>query len=524
MPIDYTYAAPGVQVIAGAPPTPPPPNTNGVNALFLGHAPKGPRHLVFCTADQAVGLFGDEGGNILTGSLGSSGYDLPTAIRLASIQKNPSGNVPINFLVGRVGVVPASLVVKDRTTPTALPCLTLFGEGRYAGTAGANLATAITLDGSNNVVLLDIMDISAGTGNPVLLQRYNSVSSDLSSNAAIVSAINGANPVNLPSSIVSATLSGGAPTTPAALASPTQFAGGSPSDGKGAAWTDPTVAGLLAESLGFAVDWIYTGFDAAVAASDVQNNQEDAIASNGYRKWVAGPQLGTTFTSLSTTYVNAITASERVSLVAHDGVAVPNPTSTVPVVRDGYILAAAVLGQKASGPSNDAGINTPLIGITAIAPAPENNGKALTPDQLVALALPSGANNNQGQIVCALDQQTNTIEVLDMLTTAPYLVNGGKNTFAQLFATHVNDTFNSAMAVGGAPFVGRQTSSPTQLQNNLVAATSVQVNKLAGTIENVQLTATTDPSTGDVNMAGTYEMVTPALRITIPTSFTIATS
>lgn len=524
MPINYTYAAPGVQVIAGAPPTPAPPNINGATVLILGRAPKGPRNLVFVTAAEAPAVFGDEGGNILSGSYGSTGFDIPTAIRVANDQINPSGNVPLNFLVGRVGVAPATYVVKDRTVGTPIPCFTLYGEGPYAGTAGANLAVAISLDGSFNITTFDIMDISAGTSFPVLLQRYNSIANDLSSNAAIVATINAANPVHLAGSIVSATIASGSPTTPAAITSPAVFATGSPNDGKAAAWSDATVAPLLADSLNFAVDWIYTGFDAAVACSAIQANQDLAVDKNDYRRWVCGPKRGTTFTSLSTTYVNAILASERVSLVAHDACLVNNPTTGQTTPMDGWILAAAVLGIKAKGPTNDAGINAPLIGIVGIVPASDNNGQALTAAQLALLALPTGSTSNSGQVVCAFDTKDNAIEVLDMLTTAPYLVNGGENIFRQLFATHINDSFNDAMAAGGAPFVGRSATSVSQLQQNLVGGASVQVARLAGTIENVQLTAQTDPSTGQPTLSGTYEMVTPALNITIPTSFTIASS
>ena len=522
---ENTYAAPGVQVIQSAPPTIPPPNIGAEVVMILGRAPKGPRHLVYCTAAQAQNLFGSDGGNLLTGGFQATGYDIPTAIRLISIQRNPSGNSPINFLVGRVGVAPASLVVKDRTPVTPLPCFTLYGEGQYAGTYGANLAVGITLDGSNNVILLDIMDISAGVGSPVLLQRFNSISSNLTSNASIVAAINSANPINQPASIVSAIIAGGTPTTPAGLVTPTAFSGGAPNDGKAATWADGTVAGLLAESLSYPLDWLWAGFDAALCASNIQANQELALANNNvYYRTVLGPAMGTTYASLSTTYINAITASERVSLVMHDSVFIPNPTSGVPEQRGGPLLAAIVIGMKASGPNNDAAINTPLQGITGIAPAPDNNGLPLSAAQRAALALPSGSTSQSGGIVAWQDPADNGIKLIDTLTTAPYLVNGGKNVFGQLFATHTNDNFNTAVVKATKPFVGRSAPSISKLQQNLVGSAQTQTSQLIGGVSNIGITAPIDQTTGQPVLNASYALVSPLLNANINTSFVIATS
>lgn len=524
MPIAYTYAPPGAQVIAGAPPTIPPPNTGAAVIAMIGRAPQGPRHMVYCTAAQAVNIFGSAGGNLLTGGFGSTGFDLPMAIRLANMQRNPSGTVPLQFLVGRAGVSPATYVVLDRTPVTPVAAFTLSGEGKYAGTYGVNLAVSITLNGSFAVTTLDIMDISAGAGNPILLQRFNSITNDLRTNSSIVAAINGANPSNDPSSIVSAVLAAGTPTTPAALATVTPFAAGTPNDGKAATWADATIAGLLTEMLQYPVDWLYAGFDEATCAASIQATQLLAQNNNTPFRTILGPALGTTYTSMSTTYINAVTASERVSGCAHDGVMITNPTTGVPTVMDGFMLSAIAIGAKASGPASDAAINTPLYGITDIAPAPGNNNLPLTPAQRVALALPSGATNNQGQIVAWKDPVDNAVKFIDLLTTAPYLVNGGKNIFNNVFATHINDGFNVKMFAAGKPFIGRSPLSISLLQQNLVASAQNQTAQLAGSVQNVQLAALIDPSSGQPVLSGNYEMVSPPLNITIPTSFILATS
>lgn len=493
----FTYQRPGVTVVPSAPAQTIAPSTlAGNTVVVLGRFPQGPRFPTLVDAVGASSVFG------AASSTNSTYYDGPLSVSKMALQRNPTSYQAITYLILRVGVTPATVQVLDGSSAV---CFTLSGEGAYAGTNGLNLAYSVTLSGPA-VAAISIFDTSSGS--PVLLQQFVAGRNNLQSNQSIVNEINGANPTfsitgAATGAIVSAVV-GASSSLPAAVNSPVNFTG-SPLDGAAATASDSTIGTLLNQSLKYNAQFIVPLFDAASIASTIQTHQSAAQAALQWRFAYMGPQIGTSYSSLSSNYFSAAaTPSSQVSLVAHDAYLTSNPVTGLPLVVPGYIFAAAACALKASGPVQETTTKQYVIGFSNIQTAPGKTGP-LTVDEQNALAIPAGSANN-GQIVTSVDPSSGQIQINHALTTAPYNLNGVINAFSEVNAQTVDNTYNSMLVNQSQQLIGRVYKSASSQRSAVLTAVNTGASALdsSGAINGYVHTVARDPETGLLTVGATY--------------------
>jgi hypothetical protein len=517
----FTYAPPAVTVIANGPLNTLQGTSPLKTILMIGTAPQGPDYPTLCNASDALTLFGSPS------NYQSVGYDLPLAIRLASIQRQPSANAGVSFLVCRAGVTRASITAAT-VSGTAF---TIQGIGAYAGSKGNNLAYNVQVT-SGVVTAITVYDVTI-SGSPILKQQYLGTSYNLTTSQNIANAINGANPLNSPNSIIQVSAVGvGVPVTTvvgstgAVLISSGLYAqklsGGS--DGLGTTSSDTSIAFLLNQSLSYAVDYIYAGWDYTTIAPTISNHISAALLQNQFRKAVLGPAAGTTFGTMSGGSYTTANSSDRIVCIGHDSFYINNPITGGQTIVDGFYAAAAFAGLKATGPTQETCTKFPISGF---------RGVAIPSDLVTTTNYLTQANLNllaqQGLLVFEQTLNDNLLRIRDAITTAPYAftggssgVNGGINVFSQFSARDIDDAWSNAMVQALTPMLGRVFPSKSLLQQAFTLACTSRAAALGSTIVDYAISVALDPATNQPMVTGNYTMPYPALMIQIPTAFTIA--
>jgi hypothetical protein len=349
-------------------------------------------------------------------------------------------------------------------------------------------------------------------------------------------AINGANPLNNPASIAqvgslnnTVSLQATTVSTPGAILLNTnqyvqRLSGGS--DGLGctpANDSNGTIPALLSNSLWTYADYMYAGFDAATIAPALLTHITAALAQNQYRKCILGPQAGTSYGSLSSSYFTAY-QSDRIVLIGHDALYGISPVTGKTTIFDGFYAAAAFAGLKACGPTQETCTKYPITGFTGVAIPQDLVGSTgfMSQSQLNALA-------TAGCLVFEQTMADNLLRVRDAITTAPYAftggsngVNGGINVFSQFCARDVDDAWSGAMVRALTPMMGRVFPTVAMLQQSFTAACTAQAAALGSAIGDYNFQVTLNPSTYQPTVVGNYTLNWPALSIIIPTAFTLA--
>lgn len=497
-----TYQPPTITVTAQGPQTQLIGGIAGKTLLLLGTAPKGPDVPVLINPGQLAQYFGDPA------AVASVGHTIPLGGLFAYGQRQPVSNSAYNLLVCRVGVTRATIPVPGQTTGTSF---NVVGIGRYAGSAGnysgagatSGLNVAVTV-AATVVTQIQILD------GAVVLQTFANTSYDLTSNAKIQAAINGANPINNPGSIVQVTGALGA-NLPAAAAS-LQLAGGA--DGLGTAVGDASVATALANSLAFSADYIWAGFDANAVAATLSAHITAALGANQFRKAIVGPKLGTTFGSLSSSYNNM--NSSRIVCIGHDAAFATNPATGTLTIVDGIYLAAAYAGLKAVGPTEETATGYPITGFSGLA-LPSDKTSPLSQADLNSLA---GA----GLLVFEQRASSALLTVRDAITTAPYTLSTNSNAvnpFSQFNVQDIDDAVTLALIGAVSPFKGRPADSLPRLVTQLQAACLSALGRLGSTINGVNsVVVVVDPNTLVYSITCSYITRYPILSISIITQFT----
>lgn len=414
-----------------------------------------------------------------------------------------AGNVAVT------GTGPYTVTFQGALAEQNLANLVVSGAGLTGG-ASPNAASVVTTPGVAGSLIVN--DTSSGAN--VQVFGVTTASADLSSNVAIVNAVQGPNPEDSPYSTVWAVLNDDTAADVLLHAQTVSFAGGT--DGTTAGPTDATIPTLLAQSLYAHVDYIVPLDDAAAmvdASGALMTHLANAVAQNEYRKVICGPKSGTTFATL-TGGSYGVASSDRVVCVGHDTAYAPSPVNGLSTGYDGFYLAAAYAGLKASGPIEETCDSFALSGFTKLASPTGNLGLPLTPDQENLL----GQN---GFLV--FDQGSNVITVRDAITTAPYSINGAINPFYQFSVRDIDDAVSVAVVAALLPFKGRPSVPPTMQAQQMTLALQLALSGLGSTINGINsVSVTYNPNTLSFTANVSYETRYPILQINVVTSYTFS--
>ena len=497
------YAAPSITVAANGAQSLLASGNNITTVMVVGTAPQGPDYPVVVDPGRAVSMFGNPASALTVG------YTLPFGMSLINAQRQQTSNGSIQFLVCRVGVVRSTIILKEFTG--ASMALTLQGIGPYAGSAGNNLSVTVVSTGASNPVSVQSITILNGS---TQLQQFTSTTYDLSSPAKIAAAINGANPLTNPGSIIQVTAYAGTATfLPASISAAIWSTNGgtSGSDGKNTLATDASVTTAMNNSLWTHADFEWYGWDAAQvnSGSALSSHLNSAQSTfNEFRTAYVGPAYGTSWTTLTTTYQTF--NSQRIVCIGQDGGYGLNPANGTITILDGFYLAAAACGLKAVGPVAETTTGMAIAGFSTISTT--NAGALLTPTDL---------NNLGGLGYLVFEQrQSGALYVRDALTTAPYSINNSINPFSQVNVCVIDDAVSNVLVRAVTAFKGRPSSSLTnqiaQIQNACVTA----LGSLGSTINGINsVVITVDPNTLIPTVNVSYITRYPYLQIAIVTSY-----
>src|SRR5579885_43764 len=392
---------------------------------------------------------------------------------------------------------------------TVFPNFTV-NSGSVTGTITSFTSTISTLGVRPTVQTITVVDSSTGT----TLQTYKDLSVagglyDLSTNQKIANAINGQNPLTSATSVVLAATGPvlGAP----AVITNQALSGGL--DGKGAASTVVTQT-ALAQALWTNRDYMIVGWDAAQVASAVLAHiNTDAVAAGQYKKAILGPAAGTSFSALASGYITAGFQSSRLVVVGNDNATAQHPASKAYIQWDGFYLAAAYAGLKASAPADEPCALRPISGFSQLGPS-TGKTSALAPSDVLTLA-------QQGLMV--FTTQNGQIVVNDAITTAPYSLDGSTvNWFYQLSVQDIDDAW-SQMVYGIS-----KANLLTPRAGSLVQAGLIQSQIMAGAgalgaiINGVNYVTVQVVPGAAINVSSSYQTREPVTDIENFTSFTLS--
>lgn len=494
------YSPPSITVSANGPQTLLTTGSGARIVCVVGTSSQGPDYPVLCDYGRALALFGSPS------AIQNLGHTLPLGLYYINGQRQPTGNTSLLFLCIRVGVTRASLIIKDQTA-TPLNAFTISGIGVYAGSAGNSLQVVIAATGAviNSIAINDMT-----SGSPVQRQFYPSTTYNLTSNASIAAAINGANPLTNPGSLVQVSNISATALVPAALSATNSLLGGI--DGLGTLATDVSIDAGLAASLWTHADFLWMGFDAAAIVGKVTAhlNAAQTGGTNEFRKAILGPRYGTTFATLTGSYVG-IANSSRVVCIGHDGGYGVNPVSGTSTILDGFYLAAAYCGLKAIGPIEETGTGMAISGFSTLA-VPSDKASILQSADLNTLA-------GSGYLV--FEQRPNgALFIRDALTTAPQITNNAVNPYSQFNIQDIDDAVSNALVQAVGPFKGRPSASLSAQISQLQNACTVALAALGDAINGINsVIVTVDPNTLVPTIAVSYITRYPYLQISIQTSY-----
>ena len=493
------YAPPSITVSANGPQTLLTTGSGARVVCVVGTSSQGPDYPVLCDYGRALALYGSPT------AIQSLGHTLPLGLYYINGQRQPTGNTSLLFLCIRVGVTRAALTIKDQSA-TPLTAFILQGIGVYAGSAGNSLQVVVATTGAviNSIA---INDNSSGTS--VQRQFYPSTTYNLTSNSSIAAAINGANPLTNPGSIVQVTTVSAAALVPAALSTANSLTGGL--DGLGTASTDISIDAGLAASLWTHADFLWMGFDAAAIQGKVATHLNAAAGggTNEFRKAILGPKYGTTFATMTSAY-NSFN-SARIVCIGHDGAYGVNPVSGTSTILDGFYLAAAYCGLKAIGPVEETGTGMAISGFSTLA----------IPSDKASILQSSDLNNLAGSGFLVFEQRPNgALFVRDAVTTAPQITNNQVNPFSQFNIQDIDDAVSNALVAAVSPFKGRPSASLSAQISQLQNACTVALAALGSTINGINsVIVSVDPNTLVPTIAVSYITRYPYLQISIQTSY-----
>lgn len=393
-------------------------------------------------------------------TLGYGGTNASAPITASTITGGGAAAALQTYLQSISTIGSGNVTVTAVTTPAPITGAFTFNV-TGAGTKATGPLTLITTAtstlaaGTGVIPVVSVVINDTISGSPVTLQTLAAGTYNLGSNAAIYGAINAQNPLNSVSSVVLATtlsISAGIPITQTLT-----FTGGA--DGLGATGTDATIAPLLAASLNLGnADFIVAAFDALVALPAIQNYITNALAVNIFPKAILGPQQGTQYATLSTTYQQA--NSDRVVIVGHDNVTGTNPINgTLNYPVDGFLVAGAIAGIKAATSPQYNLLGTTLSGFSSAPPIAPDIGVPLTTTQLNTLAA-------AGFTVLVPQPAIGRLGIRDLISTAPQIDQYGQpNRFIYLSERDAFDAIALQLIAGLSPLIGSPASTPAQTTN-----------------------------------------------------------
>jgi hypothetical protein len=386
------------------------------------------------------------------------------------------------------------------------------------GTISSFTSTVTTPGVRPTVQTLSVLDYT-NASSPVTVQTFSDTSVaggtyNLTSNQGIVNAINGANPLTNINSVVTASL--GPSYAPPAAVTTQVFSGGL--DGQGTAASAVTQS-LLQSSLWTQADYIVTGWDGATIAPTLLSHFTDGLAQNDFRKAYLGPAIGTSYTTMSASYVSSAIQSSRLVMVGNDNATANHPATGVPVQWDGFYLAAAAAGLKASAPQSETCAGFPIAGFTQIGPSTGLTQQLLA-SQVTAL-------ESQGLTVFVQPLGTNTISMHNVLSTAPYQSpsnSNAVNAFSQASVQDADDGISRIVVGATQPFLLRVPTGNTQQYTKQIE--NVLTNALGGaaTLHNGinQVSVTLDPATLILSPYVSYKARYPTTTIQNTTALTLS--
>lgn len=380
---------------------------------IVGDSYKGSDHATVLSLSDAMKYYGVPTYNYLS-SVGpqSVGAKIPFALMMLSKVAQMPNAQQFNVCVMAAGKVNAT------ATFTGSPGFVFVATGQYAGTAGTHLS--MTINGSSGTVSSITVTDTRGSGTVVQsFVAYPNGPYDLSTPTAIANAINGANPIDNPNSIIRCSVIG---VIPGSLPATQAFANVSASDGVGATATDSTIQTLLTESLAFDIDYIVPLWDFAtfINGNGFLSYASAAAAQLADRMYVGGPDSSMTYTSLSggggSAYSSTMAKSQKYNVWGVPPVVITDPVTGVPTARDPYWFGLLMAAFKAAYSPQNTLDQLQVPGVSGFAGWPDHIG-FLQDSDLQAI----GA----GGFATATQRNAQTgVYVEDNLSFAPYSLDG----------------------------------------------------------------------------------------------------
>lgn len=517
-----TYTPPSVTLNTQQPPQIQAPLNLG-RVIYIGATfPQGPDYPVLVSPQQMVNLFGDPTNPT------SIGYTGPYLSWACSQQKaNPATGNGYQYLVQRFGVTRARYNRADGTGSAV--GFYVEGIGPYAGSAGNRLRYADTV-ASNKVTSITITDsVSGATVFTVKDISQAGGTADLSSFAKIVQAINSNNPLTSAASMVYATLGAGTAYSTITTQTTTAFGAGSSggatntlgADGLGTSSTAVTQTALQ-QSLWTHADYMLFGWDAsAVQTAVLAHVNTDAPSVNELRKAILGPAAGTTFTALSSGYVTA--NNDRVWVVGNDNVSGKHPATQTTWQFDGFYLAAAYAGLKATAIVAETCAGMAIAGFSILGPS-SGKTSALLPADMNTLAT-AGFMVFQ-QSINASTGTPGAISVRDAITTAPYASTTNSSLVNPMYEANmidIDDLVNSTVVNTVSSYLTRPRATSQATITQLTGLVQAALGGLGGNINGVNyVNVTVDPNTLVVSVNDSYISRFPIVSIANNSAFTLA--
>jgi hypothetical protein len=401
---------------------------------------------------------------------------------LSTIGTSPTGGVTVTGgLSGTLGAYIYTVTFTGTNfAGTAQPLLLVGGTWGVTGTGVAPV---------QSIQVTDLVTAQA-------VQTINNGQYDLSTGPRIFSAINAANPPNLPSSIINATNLASSATLPAAgTYTLTGGTDGATVATSGGSLADPnaTVANLLAQLatgvLG-QVDFLVSEYDTATIQGQVQTFIGQAVPNNIWPKPYLGVTPGTPVNTLTS---GQSAASDRIVIIGNDQLVGPNPVSPALLgMVDSPTVAAGVAGLKAATSPEFNLYNQGVSGVGNAPPVDAGTGAYLTAANLNALA---GA----GYTVFAYNPQLGRTVIRDLLTTAVQVDQwGNPNRFMWASERDCFDELAKALLFGLTPLIGSPAASPGQVVSQFNTRATAIMAQYQGTLHNGAVCSTNYNVTSNV--------------------------
>ena len=479
----------------------------GLNVPIAG-TPAGPMVMALATAPQGPDVPALIDPALLAATYGaaasSPSYSMPLGMSFLTTQTQGAGaSSPLSILGCRVGVTRASVTVGG---------LTITAVGSYAGSKGNTTAVQITVAGGF-VTSLSLVDTST-PGGPTVLYTITNATANLTTYANIIRAIQTDQDPLDPNTLIGVSAAGGV-YPPAAIAAPgTALTGGA--DGLGALPTDATIATLLAQSMDYDVDFVWPAFDAVAIGATMLAHVAAAYAEYSFRKVVLGPQMGTSYSTLTSTGTpyGSQFSNDRISVVGHDIIKAYNPARAINDFYDGFYLAAMVTGLKAAGAGRQTGKGVALKGVQAVLNTGITSRLLFSQKEALGAARLTAVERAVGG---------NTLGIRDHLTTAPYNMPDGVsvNPFAYANVRHVDDKVQRVLARAFMNASGQARATDEGTKAAFLGTAEDAMGTVAGEVNGSTAAVTSIPGSSVPTVTITYGAPVPTGTVALNVGLTL---